>query len=577
MKKINRYILKALLLLIVASSCEDFKLGDNFLEKNESTDVTIDDVYSKKEYAEQALANVYRSLPMGLVVNGRLSWLTMESFTDLASIHKSGAQTDYFASYDASTSPGRMMWQLGDVSGRGPISAIRNAWLFISNVDKVPDMTDDEKKVRKAEAKLLIAFHQVQMFRYWGPMPWIDKAFSVEDNFDSERPTLEDFVTKMSAFIDEAAADLPWIQRGENSGRLTRAAALALKTRMLLFAASPLFNADQPYLAGEAAEKKIVWWGNYDKARWKAAFDAGMALVTEMNSKGFYGLVNTGNPRQDFQDGYFRRDNGEVLIESRWWYTWQSNIWQLSQTRYGVCTPTRNLADLYELNDGTKFDWTNADHLANPFFKDGNMRRDVRLYETLVVNQDVYQGRKAETYKGGREFRNSNYVKYTGFGMRKFYQDMKTINGVPFQWPLLRLPEVYLSIAEAANELDNTTDAYKYVNLVRARAGMPGMKTGMSKTEIRDYILDERAREFAYEEIRYFDLMRCKRTDIWAKTYKLDALFIKKESDGSFEYTLGNVTHVRESAKNWNMRNHLMPIPVGEINKKYGLVQNPGW
>ncbi len=575
MKQLIKYTLGISLLLILFSGCEDFKLGDDFLEKKTSTDVTLDQVYSSKVYAEEALAQVYRSLPMGLIVNGRISWRMLESITDLNCNAKAGAAWDYGGSADASLAAGSMPYSFYDDSNkRGAISGIRNAYLFIENVDKVPDMTQSEKDIRKAEAKVIIAYHCSDMYRYFGGMPWISHSYKPADNFDTERLTAAAYADSIATLLDKAAAVLPWSVAPEDDGRMTRAAAIALKIRVLLFSASPLFNADQPYLAGEAADKKYVWHGKYDMAYWQKALDAGLEFINQQKQNGVYQLVNTGQPRADFQAAYFNRGNNEILISSRWFTTWTTSMWEFAQMRYGMASSTLNLVDMFPMADGTEFSWDNPVHAANPFFKNGIPVRDTRLYETVIINEDQYAGRKAECYVGGREY--TSFARFTGFLCRKFYQDQVTNNGKYYEFPLLRLPEVYLSIAEALNELDRGAEAYPYINMVRTRAGMPGLKAGLDKETFRNAILRENVLEYAYEQVRFFDLNRWKRSDIWKTTAHLTGLVITKVGS-SFTYAKIATPDPRVSYENFNPRLYLQPIPVAEINKKYGLIQNPGW
>ena len=113
--------------------------------------------------------------------------------------------------------------------------------------------------------------------------------------------------------IDEAAPVLEWrVSDSNDDGRMTRAYALGLKLRVLLFAASPLFNSDQPYLAGQASDEKLTWYGNYDPQRWKAAEEAGREFMESLAENGQYDLVqaaaNTEEEyRKAFRDAYFTR------------------------------------------------------------------------------------------------------------------------------------------------------------------------------------------------------------------------------------------------------------------------------
>ena len=167
-------------------------------------------------------------------------------------------------------------------------------------------------------------------------------------------------------------------------------------------------------------------------------------------------------------------------------------------------------------------------------------------------------------------------IKNSGFNIRKFIQDLSTNIGKFYEWPILRLPEVYLSIAEAFNEMDRTAEAYPYVNMIRQRVGMPDLTSGLDKEHFREALLRERVLELAYEEVRFFDLNRWKRSDIWKTTYSPRGLTITK-TGSTYTYAQKSVTNNRPSALNWDNHYFLHPIPVAEVNKKYGLIQNPGW
>lgn len=349
---------------------------------------------------------------------------------------------------------------------------------------------------------------------------------------------------------------------------------------------------------GEAADKHYVWYGNYDKSRWQNALDAGLEFLRSNQENGeFYKLVNTGKPREDFISAYFDRYNGEVLLATHRWVTY--NIWgnAFNELIYGMAGATSNYADMFEMANGTPFDWNNfvlneSNRFANPFFDENNKPiRDIRLYETLFINGDRFRGRTVEIYKGGRE-QCDGYsdelanTTYNGYGMRKFLRDRDTeVNGKFYSCPLLRLPEIYLNIAEAMNELGKATekdefgrDAYDYINLVRNRVEMPGLTSDKVAPGIalREAILHERAVEMGFEEVRYFDLVRWKRSDLF-KT-NIERLVITKNEDGSFNYVKDNkIANPRGWIRRWTDRYFLIPIPLDEINKKYGLVQNPGW
>lgn len=597
MKKNYLYIGSLAVLLTVGSSCEDFKFGDNFLEKPLTTDVTIDSVFAHRKYAEQVLTEVYHSLPDFLCMDGKLAWGGVDAMTDIGDVVKMGNNPYYNGQMSAATNLGFMPYRLDDVYVKisGPVTACRMAYIYLENVDRVPDMTEEEKTRRKGEAKALIAYHYMDMLRWFGGMPWIDHAYKPEDEMTFERMTVEEHVNKIVQLCDEAASVLPWTVEENDYGRMTAAGVLALKNRTLQFAASPLFNSDKPYLDGTAAQAHNTWYGNYDPARWQRALDSGLEFLRRNAENGnAYALVQTGDPRKDFLAGYYNRYTGETLINSKrfnritqqWYYC-------IVPLRWGNSIPSGVYGDMFETIDGEAFDWNNPKHAAHPFFdENGNMTRDPRLYETLWVNGDKFRGRTVEMYEGGRESWTGQGATmqmnfYDGYGLRKFALDHDTeLFNHYYQCPLIRLPEIYLDIAEAMNELGIATqkdefgrDAYDYVNLVRNRVNMPDLTSAKAAPgeTLREAILHERVVEFGFEDSRYFDICRWKKYDDWLNRdyYRLKCY---KEADGSMRYERTNdVFQHRVWIERWSNKYYLIPIPVDEINKKYGLIQNPGW
>ena len=117
------------------------------------------------------------------------------------------------------------------------------------------------------------------MLRYYGGMPWVDRSYRPDEEMTFTRMTVEETVRKTLELMKEAAQDLPWNVSASDEGRMTAAAVLGLKSRMLQFAASPLFNNKAPFMSGEAADKHYVWYGNYDQTRWQNALDAGLEFL----------------------------------------------------------------------------------------------------------------------------------------------------------------------------------------------------------------------------------------------------------------------------------------------------------
>ncbi len=583
MKDIYRTVVLLLVLSPMFFGCEEFKLGNEFLNQQpDQVGVNIDTVFTKKQYAAQVLTKAYSTLHYAIdedILGGDMQ----ESITDLSysTCTYGGSRSSYYpGSYNSSTA-GRVTKYQYDMSSIW--TGIRYAWIMIENVDVVPDMSVQEKKQAKAEAKVIIASHYAELFRHFGGVQWIDHAVTPNEQHYFPRLTVQQTVTNIVSLIDEAVNDLPWSVDAANNGRITQAYAMGLKLRVLLFAASPLFNDTKPYMEGEASTKLMTWYGNYDKARWQAAAAAGKEFMNALNQYEQYALVqptaqNETAYRTAFRTAYFTRNN-EVLLSSRRNFrnAYNSFFCGGADNYASTQNPTLAYACLFQMADGTdfpsSFPWENPD--VDPF-----AGRDPRLYETILTNNRPYKGRKSQLYVGGED-RKTEDKDGTGLLMYKFSQDYTTSTsiGAIDSWPILRLPEVFLSYAEALNEVNDgpTDEALSLVNKVRARVGLPGLPASLSKDEFRAAVLRERACEFGYEEVHWFDIVRYKNEDAFRAD--IEGLNMYKSSDNptGFTYKVFTILPERVWKTNWSPKWYLSAFPSTEVQKGYGLIQNPGW
>ncbi len=595
------------------SSCE--KIGFDALEKPESEDVTIDTMFSSAEYAERVLWFAYRSLRSGITNNGRsraIGQELQEDITDLSHCFKSwGAvpQFYYAGALNASNASNNdwpnhhCILPYADYPQYGIYTfvAMRNCYTFIDNVHKVPDMEGAEKTRLSAEAKCIIAYNMTELFRNYGGVPWVGKVFAPDDDFTNPRLTVEATVDSIVGLLDEAIPDLPWtISEAEMSnwaGRFTQAGAMALKTRLLLFAASPLFNSSQPYLDGEASDAKYTWYGNYDANRYQRAADAAKALIEKIEQQGGYELeMPAGNNvwayREAYRKAYFTRQSSEVLISVRDGYKgpgrWGGSFYD-SNLNYGGGTGTNEYMRMFPMADGTPITnpssgWNEA---VDPLGSEGKgtarkFNRDPRLYETLQCIDDDWGGEQIQNWKNkpwAKHVKGPRRTNTSGSTViRKFIPGFSS--GIPVQehqFPYIRLPEIYLSYAEAMNELGNQSEAFKYINKVRNRVGLKNIElVGSWDTEsLREQILTERACEFGYEQVRWFDITRHKLADALNKP--LHNVWIEKKS-GKYEYNYPEINYKRRTWwTNFEEKWFLLPFPLDEVQKGYGIVQNPGW
>lgn len=588
------------LLGVSLSSCDEMTVGNNFLEKPPSLDFTKDSVFTSAQNTRELLWNTYATLPYGLS-----SWNRLGNLHKRNAINRRGtnvALTD-IAVDGAGWSSVSVEWYSGNINATSwwrvfkhkfvnglHWKAFFQGWTLIENIDQVPDMDQDEKNRLKAEAKIIMALHYVDMFRNIGGVPWINHAFRPDEELQVPRLTVMASVDSISTLIDEAMPHLPTEldNVAQEKGRMTKAAAAGLKTRLLLFAASPLFNSSQPYTNGEAADKEIVWTGGDKLTLWERARDAAKQTIDLIEGSSYYGLEQPASQdsagyREAFRKGYFDRGTGEVLISTR--VGKQHPVpfqlhWNVLNT-FGWAAmdcPTHTYAQMFGDENGVPLDKSSMYDPTNPY-----QNRDPRFYETLTSNASMWGNRPAEMWVGGRERLNKNWGNAcAGYRIRKFVFDAK-----PWQhdhhWPYLRVPEIYLSYAEALNEINGgpTAEAFRYVNMVRNRVGLTDIQNIMDNTsseeEFRELLLRERVLEMGFENVRWFDMVRRKRSDIFQK--ELKGMNIYRENDGSFRYEEYSVSDQvrREWKENFSPKWYLDPINNEEVNKEYGVIQNPGW
>ena len=219
MKRIKIYLLLGVGLLLTLSSCEDFALGDKFLQKPPSNDITIDTIFSTAEMARRVLWNSYDYLPYGYSTGNFFTAMkkgNIEGLTDLNQgyCNDSGELQIYYpgkytADVENSNRSGTI--SMNNISKFrfkefGSWSGIRHAWLFYENVDRVPDMSAEEKSRMKAEAKILVAIFYANMFRHYGGLPLIDHSLRADELNFPARATVQETVDFIVNLLDDAAA-----------------------------------------------------------------------------------------------------------------------------------------------------------------------------------------------------------------------------------------------------------------------------------------------------------------------------------------------------------------------------------
>lgn len=585
MKKL--VILGTILISMATVSCSDLKFGDSFIDnKPENAGATLDSMFNSRINAEKVLTKAYTYLPYGLPTGGgglynKMGTNIPEAITDLYQSFRDnigdGPMKLYYngALSANNTSPNQAYQFANEVDWY----AIRYGWIYLENVNRVPDMSEADKNERIAEAKMIIALSYSDMLRNIGGVPWLDHSIEPNETMKFPRITFEQTVTKIVTLLDEAIPYLKWKHSDVDDGRMSKAGAMGLKLRVLLFAASPTFNSNTLW---HPNADEYTCYTNENQDRWKKAMQAGEAFMSELSKQAAYELIQpTANThearRKAYQKAYYDRGGTEVLISTR--RSYNSGVLDDFYSQRYYSGPTLNYVNMFPWADGSDFPENfNWEHPSKqPFFEaDGTPTRDPRLYETAAVPGDKYfNGVPAAVYTNHPDYKNGS-----GFLMMKFIlREDNDRSERPIQWPYLRLPEVLLSYAEAINEFNGSPNAvaYKCINDIRARVGLPALPGNLKKEAFREALLRERALELGFEEVRWYDLVRWGRADDFKKKlYGLKTLGDNANAPTKFTFKKVELNE-RYWAKDWNTKWYLSPIPQNEVNKKYGMTQNPGW
>ena len=374
MKRFTANIL-AVLSFAAIVSCSEIKFGDSFLgDQPESSGATTEQMFSSPTEAEKVLNRAYLALPYGIPtsINNKLGVNILESLTDLSQSFRDNISDGpmkyyYNGALSANSINGSAAYCFGSETDW---TAIRYAWLFIENADRVPGYDNAEKQRRIAEAKVIIALSYFEMLRYVGGVTWLDHAVDVNEPMNFPRISFAQTVENIVALLDEAIPALVWKEDEIQDGRMTRAGAMALKFKVLQWAASPAFNSDRLW---HPQADEYTCYGNYSAERWTAARNAAKAFFDEVASRGEYALIQPEEATHEarrlaYRKAYYDRGGSEILISCRHGYQASTHSSFIDQRYYSG--PTLNYVDMFPWEDGTDFpadfDWKHPSR--QPFF-----------------------------------------------------------------------------------------------------------------------------------------------------------------------------------------------------------------
>jgi len=579
MNKFIKYFTGALL-SIVLFSCNDF------LDKEYDLALSENEIFNDEANTRGFLANMYNNMPNGFApfTNGQFKGSTTDAMTDNAvsywNVHYwHGVQTD---SYDATNNP-----FLGDY-WTNYLVGIRKANQFMKNA-KVSVLGNAMYQRNMAEAKLLRAMFHFELIRWFGAAPIIgDNEEGVPVVFDisnSEEMNMErtppaEALKWVAAQCDMVKDILPWVYPDQNIdwGRVTGAAAYALKSRALLYRASPLNNP------------------NNTASYWAEAAQAARDFISVNNQKGnHYRLYSTGNPDNDYYECFTTTPmlNYEYILCFEPWATTSIETslapcgFAGQLTSAGRTNPTQNLVDCYETMNGLPIDKDPTYNPQNPY-----VNRDPRFYQTIFHHGSMWGDQEQEEYRAvdvstpaGKDYKELHVGTNTGYYLKKYVNNISYKNpSSPIHgWPVFRYGEILLNAAEAVNEAEGPDAAYTYINQIRDRVGMPSY-SGMSQEQLRERIRNERRIELAFEDHRFFDERRWMifegqdqftetNLPMYKQYHNLYGVVITLPGP-VYTYQLADAYPTRAFVK---PKSYLFPIPESDVKRAPLLGQNPGW
>ena len=570
MKKIN-ILLSSSIAVLLLSSCNPILDREMILTMTEKQALESYDV------AQKRVNGLYTYLPNGFwPVGGAM----MAAASDEAEYSVASSSVHMFnnGSWNPLNNPDNV-WTYY-------YQGIRQATLFLETADQInmerykldpQNQADYEMRMAnierwKYEARFLRAYFYSELVKRYGGVPLANELMDMDTDYRNiPRNTLQECIDFIVDECGQVAPHLPAVYQASDMGRVTRGAALALKSRVLLYAASELFN--NPVWAQGYERKDLISLSGTDRqTRWEnAAKAAGEVLWGADVAEAGYKL--SGN----YQSLFRSFSDNEIVLVRRNGYDnsfEKSNYPIGADQATGGTAPSGNLVDAYETTGGRTFTWKDPSMAARPY-----ENRDPRFAATIMPNNSTFQGRPVECWEGGADGPDKNNASRTGYYLLKYVDpELKLLQGQSaiHSWIIIRLGEIYLNYAEAMNEAYGPDakgiygkSAREAVNEVRGRVGMPDVVAD-SKEEMREKIRHERRVELAFEDHRFWDVRRWMTApdDLNAP---LKGVKVTRLSYNSFEYQ-----SVEVESRSFKRSMYFYPIPQNELNIT-GWPQNPLW
>ena len=557
-KRIYLYYIIFSLILINLSSCSDY------LEKfplDQPSDATF---WSTQTELEMSINSVYNDLYWTNRGNGFIPFqFLFDCISDIMWDRNQGRPWQILSQGLITPYEETLIYGTWDHS----YTAIGKCNQLLAHMDRAKQDTDPEIYGRiEAEARFFRAYHYFWLINLYGDVPFVTEPLDI---FDAQLPRTDkseiyDFILNE---LDAAADVLPLQYSGDDIGRITKGAALAIKAR------AALFNGDWD-IAAEAA-KKII-----DSKVYSLYPDYGKIYTYESEGN------NEGVLTLQYNREYALTHESPV------------HIWGRLTGGFVSKVPTQSLIDSYDCIDGLRIDQSPLYDASKPF-----ENRDPRLGETCVLPGSVFRGFQFETHPDSLQVWNYNtvpptrvnnlevtnpYATFSGYQFRRYEDELREYSSkCELNIMFVRYAEVLLMYAEAKTEMGQIDQSvYDAIDEVRQRAGMPDVTPGKNQAELRQIIRHERKVEFPFEGLRFFDIRRWKiAEDVMPgilygrplREYKSNYI-PTFDADGTPHYDAYADELRQFDTRIFDPnRDYLWPVPQKELDINPNLTQNPGY
>lgn len=542
-----------------------------------------------------------------------------------------------------SNAPYMNYWDGGgnDYGGNNLWIGIRDCNIFLDNIHKPLDLEDYERTRWVAEVTFLKAYYHFYLMQLYGPIPLIDRNIEVNapvEEVRRYREPFDDCVDYVVKLLDQCMEDLPLTIQSPalEMGRITRPIAAAVKAQVLLFAASPLMNGNPDYVNVKDNRGIAIFSQKYDAKKWEKAAKATLEAIKMAESAGHM-LYKMQDPLKISETTRTIVNIGEA-VTARWnnEIIWGSTVptetlqrmsmailsaQSANHNAYSSLAPTFSVAEGFYSSHGVPIEEDNSDYWMENYSDRYNfttvpdeginkyilevggktakmhLNRELRFYgnlyfdrgatytyglandTTALYKQHFYAGE----YSGRRHAVDYSVTGYLPKKIIGFRSSMTSSSFSPYRYafPIIRLADLYLMYAEALNESLSApnADVYKYVDLVRERAGLLGIVESWQKYSkypakpttkegMRDIIRQERLNELACEGKRFWDLRR------WKVTLPKEVYGWNTQAKTTEDFYRKIVIYERP---NYSYREFLWPLKISTVLRNTNLVQNPGW